>query len=167
MKSQWVLLGFAGMAVLGIASLLGSGSSVISRAASFIMPWEGFSAHPYWDVRQWSIGYGTGIGTDRNNKPNVIWSQQQAYDALVNRLQADLADIRSRLIVTVPDSVLVALLSFNYNLGIGNTVNIIDRLNVGKSLIEVAEAMQQYVYAGGAYNSTLVRRRGAETDLFV
>lgn len=36
-----------------------SGPNVVAATSEFLKPWEGFRADPYWDVKQWTQGYGT------------------------------------------------------------------------------------------------------------
>ena len=51
-------------------------------AVDFIKNQEGFSADAYWDNKQWSWGYGTAAGYDKNNKPPGTISMDQAEQDL-------------------------------------------------------------------------------------
>lgn len=143
-----------------------SGKDVIEKAANFIKPLEGFSAQPFWDYKQWSWGYGTSAGSDPNKKPSKSISEKEAHEALISNLEGSLKLIKGYCKKPLKDGQYVALLSFNYNLGWGNTKNIIDRINNGKSVGEVVKAIQLYINAGGKPNKGLIARRDKEAALY-
>ncbi len=51
---------------------------------------EGFSATPYWDVSQWTIGYGTFCGSTRDDVPSEYWngiSEEKGEELLMEYLK--------------------------------------------------------------------------------
>ena len=106
--------------------LLNSGEPYTEMTTSqsmvdMIKDMEGFSAEPYWDVNQWSVGYGSGCGTDSSSKPDVVLSEEEA-EAL---LMEDLADKYGKIVNEYCESIgrqpsqqqFDALVDFTYNLG--------------------------------------------------
>lgn len=82
---------------------------------------------PYWDVRQWSIGYGTTtinhgqpLGTDINNKPNVKITPEQARDEMRWRIEREFEPVvKKNLTREVTQSQFDSLVSVAYNRGVG------------------------------------------------
>ena len=82
---------------------------------------EGFVAEPYWDVNQWSVGYGSGCGTDKNNKPSIVLTEEEAEAMLME----DLAEEYGKTVNDFCESIgrqpnqqqFDALVDFTYNLG--------------------------------------------------
>lgn len=82
---------------------------------------EGFSAEPYWDVNQWSVGYGSGCGTDSSSKPDLVLTEEEAEAMLME----DLAGKYGKIVNDYCESIgrqpnqqqFDALVDFTYNLG--------------------------------------------------
>jgi len=131
----------------------------------YIIRKEGFSADPYWDVQQWSIGHGSYAGsTDPNNKPNMQVTRDQAYDLFkqqlsVYRERVDKYDSRYNWTPQERD----ALTSFAYNIGS------IDQLtaNGTRSKSQIAQKMLEYNKAGGEFSQGLFNRRKEEQAIFL
>ena len=139
----------------------------MTRAINFLKPLEGFSAKPYWDYKQWSIGYGYACGYDKNVKPALSVTEAEAEKKLAERLESDKKTINARLNVPVSEGLLIALLSFAYNLGMGNCFKMIDRLNAGEGYGSLAQTWIKYHYAGGVPDEGLKARRQKEINLFL
>lgn len=95
----------------------------IDLAVNFKIPNEGFSSVPYHDITQWSIGYGQFIAPISEDKPNVVWNQQQAIDGLKTWLSADydkLQNLFSKLWEQMEFYQQAALLCFTHSLGFGS-----------------------------------------------
>lgn len=136
---------------------------------NFLTQWEGFSATPFWDYKQWSWGYGTkvpGSSTNPANNPGGSITQSQAAQDTVNYLKADYNYLNSRVTTALNPQQWAALLSFSYNEGRAAAVKLIPEIN-SQSLDTLEQHWKQYVYAGGVVNQGLVNRRNAEWDLFV
>lgn len=141
---------------------IGSKSDILNKAAEFIIGFEGFHPTPYWDHKQWTWGY----GTKASGKDGKI-SKDNAKKELIAYISQDYDRITTFSKKPLPESFIIALLSFSYNLGWGRAQNMISDFNTGKSLTEIAERMKLYVYASGIKLNGLVTRRNAETKLFV
>ena len=136
----------------------------MGNTADLIAQYEGFSAEPYWDHSQWSIGYGSYAGSrDRNSRPNIRVTQAQGRDMLqqqMPRYEATVDKYDSTYNWTPAER--QALTSFAYNVGS------IDQLtdNGRRSRAEIAAAMPLYNKASQQVVPGLVRRRAAETAIF-
>jgi GH24 family phage-related lysozyme (muramidase) len=106
--------------------LLGEGESYTNMFVSrnmldMIKDVEGFSATPYWDVSQWTIGYGTACGYKWNDKPDMTVSREEAEKMLL----LDVSDKYCRIVNEYCASIgrqpnqqqFDALVDFTYNLG--------------------------------------------------
>lgn len=122
---------------------------------------------PYWDVAQWSIGYGSYAGSrNRSQRPNIQWTPAQADQALRTQLvpyRRNVESINRRGRYSWTPSQLDALTSFAYNLGS------IDELtqNGTRSNREIADKMMEYVNAGGQRLPGLIARRQIERQKFL
>lgn len=133
----------------------------------FIAKEEGFRATPYWDVKQWSIGHGFGIGFDPKVKPTMVVNRVQAKEQLrAVVVDKDLPRISKTLLKVQSPALLMALVSFSYNLGFGNALKIISRLNDGEPYTSISTTWEKYHYAGGRPNKELHARRIREIRLF-
>ena len=133
----------------------------------YIIRKEGFRSEPYWDVQQWSIGHGSYAGsTDRDNKPNMQVTRDQAYELFkqqlpVYRARVDKYDSRYNWTPNERD----ALTSFAYNIGS------IDQLtqNGTRTKAQIAQKMLEYYKAGGDEDieKGLRKRRKEEQAIFL
>lgn len=76
------------------------GSSAVDKAEptmgllDMIKSFESFQARPYWDHKQWSVGYGSYAGSrDRGNPPDIEVSEQEAEAMLKDQLQKYIEDV--------------------------------------------------------------------------
>lgn len=138
-----------------------------SNAISMIESEEGFSSTPYWDNTQWTWGYGTAAGFNKNVKPQGTITMDQAQNDLLTYIQGLYQKMMMRLNVTITDNQTTALLDFGYNLGWGNLKNIIDNINKGYTPDMTASEMKLYVNSEGIVDSDLVTRRSKEANLYL
>lgn len=140
--------------------------TVTSNTVSLIKQFEKLSLNPYPDYKQYSIGYGTYAGPYPGPKPTLrLTSEAQAHDLLLDAIKEREAQIKQRLKVSLNANQYGALLSFVYNVGIANAVNVIADINAGK-FSSALSRMKQTVYAGGKKLDGLVDRREKEVALF-
>ncbi|MBR5515466.1 MAG: SH3 domain-containing protein, partial [Clostridia bacterium] len=133
---------------------------------------EGFSQYAYWDVSQWTIGYGTGCG--ENEYPNGI-TEAQAETLLRSAIVKYELYVNSFLIdynITINQNQYDALVSFTYNLGNiwGNDFTLKTYLINGVDNYtddQVKAAFGEFVSAGGQVLSGLVARRNKEAEFFL
>jgi len=134
---------------------------ILNVARSFIQGEELFSPTPYWDVSRWSWGYGT-----QAPGPAGTITRDRAADEMMQHVMDDYDQLKKRITMPLNANQWGALLSFTYNLGIGNAYNLLPNLNSGDYMALGAQ-WKQYVYAGGKVNQGLVDRRQREWELFV
>jgi lysozyme len=149
-----------GSVVLLIAWSATFKSRLLNKLASFIPGVESFEPHPYWDVKRYSWGYGTAAP----GSTGTI-TREQAFIDMISHLMADYATLANKLTRTLNVNQWVALLSFSYNLGIGNALNLVPVINSGDDNA-LRTKWVKYVYADGVVNQNLVERRDKELGLW-
>lgn len=163
----------------GPGSISGAGVSASSDLITMIKGFEGYHekvnpaqganspVRPYWDVRQWSIGYGSYAGSrNRSQRPNIEWTPQQAEAQLLRQLRPyrnNVEQINRRGRYNWSREQLDALTSFAYNLGSINELT----QNGRRSNREIADKMLEYTRAGGRSVPGLVQRRRIERQKFL
>lgn len=121
---------------------------------------EGFRSHPYWDVDRYSWGYGTAApGAEGTITRQEAFAEMSAY------WMGDLVKLWPRIYIPLTTNQWAALLSFSYNLGLGNAYNLLPNINAG-NFEALGVQWNKYVYAGGVVNSDLVARRQKEWALW-
>lgn len=84
---------------------------------------------------------------------------------MLTYLLADYAKLSTMISRTLTVNQWVALLSFSYNLGVGNAYNLVPLINDGNdAALQTKWAL--YVNAGGVVNPDLVARRQKEITLW-
>ena len=106
--------------------LLNSGEDYTPMTTSqnmvdMIKDMEGFRAEPYWDVSQWSVGYGSGCGTDSSAKPDIVLTEEEAEAMLLEDLSKKYGKIVNDYCASIGrqpnQQQFDALVDFTYNLG--------------------------------------------------
>ncbi len=158
-KNMWlILLSISGLLLaLTVRNLR---SRIITILSSFIPTVEGFRSNPYWDEKRYSWGYGTAAP----GSAGTI-TREQAFADMLSHLMADYEKLLPRINVSLNAYQWAALLSFAYNVGVGNAYNLLPEINAG-DMAALESNWKQYVYSGGQYNSDLVVRRRKEWELF-
>lgn len=131
---------------------------------------EGFSSKAYWDFKQWSIGYGTGImpnGQPVKQGDTVTKAQAQAMLArdVVSRANA----VNRYVTANINQNQFDALVSFVYNFGATafRDSTLLDVINANPVNYEaVAAQLRQWIYAGGVAQDGLKTRREKEIQLY-
>jgi lysozyme len=154
--------------LLGILIIAGTMAGYKVILKYFLPHWEGFSSRPYWDFKQWSWGYGTRVPNSVNDptkKPAGTITRPQAFDAMMEHIERDYNDLKKLITVPLSATQWAALLSFSYNLGVGNADNLVHNIN-SQDLAALGVQWNAYVNAGGVPQDVLIRRRAAEWELF-
>lgn len=151
--------------ILGVAALLGitvfsMRSRIITILSEFIPAEEGFRATPYWDVSRWSWGYGT-----EAPGPNGTITRARAMADAVSYLLRDYEDLKPRVSRNLNAHQWAALLSFSYNLGVGNAYKILADINAGND-VQLEGRWKSFVKSDGVTNPVLVARRAREWQLW-
>ena len=135
-----------------------------------IKRFEGFRAEAYLDpIGIPTIGYGHINGvTKRDVRNGRTITEAQAEQFLREDLAVAEAAVERLISVPLNENQFSALVSFTFNLGAGNlqSSTLRRKLNSGDYGAVPAE-MARWVKAGGQTLAGLVRRRGAEGDLFM
>ena len=130
------------------------------NGVDYIKSKEGFSANPYSDYRQTSIGYGT------KARPGDAGIDAAEAEKRLREEAGKTADfIRSNAKVPLTQNQFDALTSFGYNTGSEPLGKVIADLNKGDTAAATAR-MQQYINAGGKPLDDLKTRRAEEIALF-
>jgi lysozyme len=144
------------------------------EAAELAARFEGFSAEPYLDMLakppRWTIGYGSvwlpdGAPVTENTPPITL---QLARIWLADELHKTAREIARVVKVWLTVDETAALQDFIYNVGIGAFDNstLLRKLNSG-DYAGAAAQIDLWDHAGGKVVAGLLRRRQAETALFL
>ena len=119
---------------------------------------EGFSSRPYWDVRQWSSGYGTRAGgpnesIDRETANRRLTQEVDAAERSVDAFQPNL-DPGTR----------AALSSLTFNAGPSWQRSGLGRAVQAGDTGEITRLLNQYNRSDGVVNRGLVNRRATEAS---
>ena len=116
------------------------------------------------DGKPWTIGWGS---TGPDIKEGTVWTKEQADARFTKKLAEVETDVTKSVKVTLTQGQFDALVSFTYNLGIGNLksstllkmLNACEHYNAGLQLL-------RWTKNDGVEMAGLVRRRKAELKLF-
>ena len=134
------------------------GTSIVE----FIKDLEGFKEKAYWDVKQYTIGYGT-----KAKSENETITEEEALKRLNDELkivEKDVRELEKGYDEKFTNSQFKALMSFRYNAGKGNLNKLSD--NGTRGIDEIGDMLLEYVYAGKKKLPGLVKRRQKEYELF-
>lgn len=161
LKNEHFLLGGAVLIGVLVATAGSFKTRLLDKLATFIPSVEGFSSTPYWDQSRFSWGYGTAAP----GATGTI-SREKAFSDMITYLMNDYATLGNKITRSLSVKQWAALLSFSYNLGIGNALNLVPIINAGDD-DALHDKWIKYVYAGGVVNQDLVARRNKEFALWV
>lgn len=158
-KTQHIIIG-AGVLAAVVLLMPTFKTRLINTLASFIPSVEGFRSTPYWDVSRYSWGY----GTKAPGSTGTI-TREQAFADMLSYLLSDYNLLRDKITRVLTVRQWAALLSFSYNLGNDDAVDIVPYINANDDAA-LSDQWMKYVHAGGVVNSTLVDRRKKELALW-
>lgn len=144
---------------------------------NLIMAREGFSATPYWDVSQYSIGYGSYCGKTKDDVPARYWDGITEAEALV-LLKTYMAEIYEPSVISYEkkhnlhftQNQFDALADFTYALGAlwtsgGYKLNNV--LEHGGTDLEIVDAFGCWCRVSGSVNLGTAQRRLLEANIFL
>lgn len=127
---------------------------------------EGLRLQAYRDQRGvWTIGYG-------HTGPEVVsslsWTLQQALTALEEDVMWASRAVQDNVIVALTQNQFDPLVTFTYNVGIGSfeRSTLLRLLNDG-DYTSAGGQFNKWIYAGNVISSGLVKRRQAESNMFL
>lgn len=135
-------------------------NNILTPAGQFVASFEGFQSTPYWDVTRWSWGYGTPAPG-----PTGSITQAEAEAEMDKIILGDYTRLQDKITRVLSGNQWSALLSFSYNLGIGNAYNLVSDINSGDDT-KLEAHWKEYIYAGGAVNQDLITRRNREWEVW-
>jgi len=133
---------------------------------TMIKEFETFQSTPYWDKKQWSVGYGSYAGSrDKDDKPDIELTEPEAEALLKKQLTRYIKNVEHWNKVgryNWNKKQKEALISFAYNVG-----SIAELTAKGKrDNATIAKKMLEYVYSNGEKLKGLVKRRKVEWAKF-
>jgi len=129
---------------------------VEEKAFETIAKFEWYNDKPYWDIKQWSCGYGM-----RCSKDTTWITKEKSKEFVIDRIR----NIRERhALYKYEDNIEVALISFIYN--IGHPPIWYKRYIENNYTNWLKNMMRKYSYAWGKYMRWLAIRREFEVWLF-
>lgn len=135
---------------------------------------EGFSAKPFWDYSQWSVGYGTRAPDehlDRYRAEGI--SEEEATQLLMTYMDSMGRSVNSfidKFGLTLTQAQFDALLSFTYNCGsrwMMEASNLRTAIVNGYTGNDLLFAFARWSSAGGTTLAGLIRRRMAEANMYL
>jgi len=135
---------------------------VIDQAAALVKRFEEFRATRYWDVNGWAIGYGTHM-----ENPPVRISREEAEKLMRQHLESLHSRLRREIKGDLKPHQWAAILSWAYNVGVGNALRskLLRYVKEGK-LDLASQQFDRWVYVKGQIQPGLVRRRAIERAVF-
>ena len=148
--------------------------TVSQECVDLIKKWEGFSAKPYWDYRQWTVGYGTSVpdGKLEEYQTNGI-SKEEAEQQLIEHLKKDgeaVLAFADKYGLTITQGMFDALVSICYNCGrswLKESSTLVTAIVEGWTGTDLLFAFGQWSTAGGVTQPALIRRRLAEANMYL
>ncbi len=139
-------------------------------AVGIIKQFEGKRLNSYQDqVGVWTIGWGTTHhedGTPVHSREMI--SEARAEELLAHDMYKFEAGIKKHIPQDLGDNADAALISFVYNLGLGNLYHsTLLRYLVEGNLDAAANEFHKWNHSAGRVSRGLTRRRGIERDLFL
>lgn len=142
-------------------------SDALAKAADLITGFEGFSAKPYWDVDNYSIGYGHHFTEGDGYTANSVVTESEGYQQLLADLEAFAACVSSAITRPTTTNQAAAMISLAYNIGCGNFTSstLVKKFNAG-DIQGAADQFSVWRIAGGKVLDALVSRRAVEQEVF-
>jgi len=139
-----------------------------------VKKWEGFSAKPYWDYHQWTVGYGTRVpdGKLAEYTANGITEAEatQLLRDMMVLMEKELNSFIDKFGLTLTQGQFDALVSITFNCGPAWLTKVSEfRTAVieGYTGNDFIFAIAQWSTAGGSTLPALVRRRLCEANMYL
>ena len=145
--------------------------SAAKIAAEVIKEFEGYSSKPYLCPSGIpTIGYGNTMYTngERVTMDDPEIDKAEAEKMLLDTIKTVEKQVKNVLEVKLKAHQLAALISFTYNVGIGNFSNstLLSWVNSNPEFTRIPEQFRRWNKAGGKVLNGLIRRREAEIELW-
>jgi len=158
-----MLLVGTGFLIIMLALPGSAGAASIYSVTDWLIPsFEGFRAHPYWDVSRYSWGYGTAA-------PGATGTitKEKALADMRKHAQADFAVLAPQITRPLKPNQWGAYLSFSYQEGTGNpgAGALVDDINAGDDDV-LERHWKLYIYADHQVDPDIVARRNKEWEVW-
>jgi lysozyme len=140
------------------------------KGIALICEFEGCRTEAYQDAGGvWTIGYGhTSVAGPPTVGPGVTITRDEALEILTRDLETFCVGVKSAITATLSDNQFSALVSFAYNIGLGNFLSSSVLKSVNTYRFEQVPAdLALWVKVRGKVLPGLIRRRAAEAALFL
>ena len=145
------------------------------EAVAVLKAEEGFSAKPYWDYAQWTVGYGTKCPEDMLNYYKQYGITEAEAELLLRtylaKFESELHNFINRTGIKLTQNQFDALLLFTYNCGSGWTYNteglFYNAIVSGATGNDLIYAFSRWCSAGGQILTSLLRRRLCEANMYL
>lgn len=150
-----------------------TGMKVSDDFISVLKEMEGFSAYPYWDVSQWTIGYGTKCPSDKLEKYKKTGiTEEIALELLDEELASFSEDVNAfaeKHKLTLKQHQFDALVSFTYNCGSGWMSELNGNFNTAVRSGDTGSLFLYGIclYSTSAGNYILIERRLCEANMYI
>jgi lysozyme len=146
-------------------------SKAVTAAIKLIKKWEGFMPEPYLcPAGVPTIGYGSTFyeNGDEVKMTDEKVDKKRAEEILINHVNDVEAQVKRVIKHELNPNQLGALISFTYNLGIGNLKRstLLIKVNNGPDDQAIETELKRWVKSGGKVLNGLVARRAEESDLY-
>lgn len=172
------------LALILMASLLAPGIVTVSAATDMtssdeairiLKLEEGFSAKPYWDYAQWTVGYGTRCPDDKLEEYKKNGISKEDAEALLrkhlNNFESEVNKFIRKTGISANQNQFDAMTLFSYNCGtswIYQTTGVLYKAIVsGATGNDLINAFSRWCYAGGEIKTFLLRRRLSESNMYL
>ena len=143
---------------------------VNSKGIQLIKTFEGCLLNAYLcPAKVWTIGYGSTQYLDgKPVKPGDKITQQQAEELLIDTVNIFAQGVEKLIKVELNDNQFSALVSFAFNLGIGNLQKstLLKKVNENPNNHMIRTEFAKWNKVGGKVLNGLTRRRNAESQLY-
>jgi len=141
-------------------------------AADIIKRFEGYSSKPYLcPANVPTIGYGSTMYTNgtRVTMADAEITEEQATEMLTQTIKGVEKQLKNVLTVKLKPHQLAALISFTYNVGIGNFAKstLLAWINSNPDFVEIPSQFRRWNKGGGKVLKGLINRREAEVALWI
>ena len=144
-----------------------------TEAIAILKKYEGFSAKPYWDYAQWTVGYGTKCPDDRLEYYKTHGITEAEAESLLQvyiaKFENELYKFMDRTGVQLSQQQFDALLLFSYNCGSAWSYSglLYNAVVSGATGNELIYAFSRWCNAGGEIKLSLLRRRLRDANLYL
>ena len=142
-----------------------------SMAAEIIKEFEGYSSKPYLCPSNVpTIGYGNTryLNGDRVTMEDKDITKKEAEKMLMDTVKFVEKEVKNVVEVKLPAHKFAALISFTYNVGIGNLSNstLLAWVNSNPNYSQIPSQFRRWNRGGGKVLKGLIRRRESEIELW-